>query len=271
MFVQRGCAKAEMVMGENSRLPAVVKDFPGPALRAFVDAVWPPQCPSCGSRILQNGLLCAQCWSEIHFISDPICDRCGMPFDYDLGEAALCLRCQSHPPAYRRARAAFRYDSHSRGLILALKHGDRLETAVPLAEWMMRAGARLLEEAELIVPVPLHRTRLFARRFNQSAVLAQRLSEKATVPCEPTVLRRTRRTPIQGMLTRRQRILNVQGAFSVTPRNQPLIENRQVLLVDDVLTTGATAESCVRTLILSGAANVDVLSVARVVRPGQLP
>lgn len=258
-------------MGENSRLSVVMKGLRGPAVRAIVDAVWPPQCPSCGARVLQNGLLCARCWSEIHFISDPLCDRCGLPFDYDVGEAALCLRCQARPPAYSRARAAFRYDDHSRGLILSLKHGDRLETALPLAEWMIRAGARLLEEAELIVPVPLHRSRLFARRFNQSALLAQRLSEKSEVPYEAAVLRRVRRTPSQGSLTRRQRILNVQGAFSVPARNRPLIENRQILLIDDVLTTGATAESCVRALTMSGAAGVDVLSVARVVQPGQLP
>lgn len=271
MFVQHGPAKAEMVMGDKMRLLASVKEWPRPALQAFVDGVWPPQCPSCGARVEQSALLCAQCWSEIHFISDPLCGQCGLPFDHDMGEDALCLRCQAHPPAYRRARAAFRYDDHSRGLVLGLKHGDRLESAIPLADWMMRAGGCLLNEADLIVPVPLHRSRLFARRFNQSALLAQRLSEMTKVPYGPSVLRRVRSTPSQGSLTRRQRILNVQGAFSVTPRSRALIENRRVLLIDDVLTTGATAESCARALTRSGASDVDVLSVARVVQAGQLP
>ncbi len=271
MFVPRSRAKAEIAMGEKMRLSAPVGRWSAEILRAVVDAVWPPQCPSCDARVLQSGLLCARCWSEIHFISDPICERCGLPFDHDMGDGALCLRCESHPPAYRMARAAFRYDDHSRGLVLALKYGDRLETAIPLAEWMLRAGRRLLGAADLIVPVPLHRSRLFSRRFNQSALLAQRLSEKSKIPYEPTVLRRVRRTPSQGSLTRRQRIANVKGAFSVAPRNRILIENRQILLIDDVLTTGATAESCVQALIRSGASDVDVLSVARVVQPWQLP
>jgi ComF family protein len=172
----------------------------------------------------------------------------------------------ANPPAYGRARAVMRYDDNSRRLILAFKHADRLDMGPSLAAWSARAGAELLESADLIAPVPLHRFRLWRRRYNQAAVLAMALSNVAGRPVLIDLLRRVRSTPSQAGLSASQRRRNVQGAFAVRASRAAGLKAKRVLLIDDVMTTGATVESCARALLAAGAAQVDILTIARVVQ-----
>jgi ComF family protein len=247
---------------------------PGAALRRAgalaLDSLLPPRCLSCGVQVDRQGALCPSCWTEVAFVEAPVCARCGLPFEVAVEPDAICGACARREPAFRLARAALRYDDGSRRLILALKHGDRTDAARPFARWMARAGRPLLAEAELIVPVPLHWTRLVRRRFNQAALLAHALAAESGATVAPDLLVRRRRTPSQGGLTARQRALNVRGAFAVQPKRRPRVEGRRVLLVDDVMTTGATIEACTRALHRAGAADVDALVLARVVRPSMI-
>lgn len=234
-------------------------------LRVVVDAVLPPLCLCCGIQVGEPGTLCPDCWSKLDFLGPPCCDACGHPFELDPGEAAWCGACARSRPEFRRARAVFRYDDASRPLVLRFKHADRTEAAPAFARWMARAGASLLAEADLVVPVPLHRWRLLTRRYNQAALLANALGRLAAVPVAPDLLVRRRRTPPQGYLGREARERNVKGAFAVRPAKLHLVHGRTVLLVDDVLTTGATVGECARVLLKAGAAAVDVVTLGRVV------
>jgi ComF family protein len=199
-----------------------------------------------------------------------MCTHCGYPLELGVGfdeAAGLCGACVRQPPVFERARAVFAYDAASRGLILGFKHADKTHGAPAYAQWMARAGSGLLDEAELIVPGPLHRWRLFARRYNQAALLASGLARVGGKIFMPDLLVRTRATPSQGRLSRRARLLNVRGAFAVNVRRRHMLKGRRVLLVDDVYTTGATVDAATRALMAGGAAAVDVLTLARVVRP----
>ena len=201
------------------------------------------------------------------FLEGALCAHCGAPFDIDPGAESVCGPCYARPHAFDRARALVRYDDASKGLILAFKHGDRLDHAPAFARWMERIGRPLLAEADLIVPVPLHRWRLWARRYNQAAILAERLARGAAKPFEPLALERKRATPSQGaMANAKARRRNVLGAFGVPPVKTALIRGKRVLLVDDVFTTGATLDACARALKRAGAREVDALTLARVVR-----
>jgi ComF family protein len=234
-------------------------------MRVAIDAVLPPLCLSCGALVAEPGALCPACWERIGFLARPHCEACGHPFEIDVGEAALCGHCLAQAPLWRRARAVFRYDDCSKALVLRFKHGDRLEGAHSFARWMARAGAELVADADVIVPVPLHRFRLLARRYNQAALLAVALGKLAGKAVEPDLLLRRRRTPAQGHLNREERRRNVKGAFAVRERKLPLIAGKTVLLVDDVFTTGATVAECARVLTKAGAVSVDVLTLGRVV------
>jgi ComF family protein len=236
------------------------------AAGAALDLVLPPRCLACGVTVAAVQALCPACWSEIAFLGPPQCACCGRPFAEAAGEETLCGACLKRRPLYRRARAVCRYDEASKGLILAFKHGDRTDCAPALARWLARAGAGLIEDCELMAPVPLHWTRLFTRRFNQAAMLALAAGRLADKPVVPGLLERRKRTPPQGRGTRDQRRRNVAGAFAVAPRHRPLVADRRILLIDDVLTTGSTAEACTRALLGAGAASVDVLTLALVVR-----
>ena len=238
--------------------------------RAALDLVLPPRCLQCGVPVTGSVALCSDCWAQVTFLGPPQCACCGRPFAVAVAPAAapdtMCGACLLRRPLYARARAVFRYDDASKGLIIAFKHGDRTDSAPALAQWLARTGAPLIEDAALIVPVPLHWTRLFQRRFNQAAMLALALGRRSGKPVLPDALERRKRTPPQGRSSRDQRRRNVAGAFAVSRRHRAAIADRRVLLIDDVLTTGATIEACCRALLGAGAASVDVLTLALVVR-----
>jgi ComF family protein len=235
--------------------------------RAALDALLPPRCLKCGAMVGEPGTLCPGCWSKVAFIAPPVCAACGYPFEFAAGEDALCGACMRERPAFARARAAIVYDDASRPLILAFKHGDRTDAAPAFARWLARAGGELIDAADLIVPVPLHWMRLFRRRYNQAALLGGALAKLTHRPMRPDVLRRRRATPSQGRLGREARLRNVRGAFALARTGRARLEGRRVLLVDDVLTTGATVSACAEALLGGGASAVDVLTLARVVRP----
>lgn len=240
--------------------------------QAALDLVLPPRCLSCGAQTGSPGL-CPPCWRGLSFIDGAQCAACGLPFDLPIGAGNLCGPCLARPPAFERARAALVYDEASAALILPLKHGDRLDGAPIYGAWMARAGARLIAEAEVITAVPLHRWRLLRRRYNQAAVLAlaiatDRAARGLGAPqVVPDLIRRVRATPSQAGLDASARRANLRGAFAPHPGRRAQIAGRGVLVIDDVMTTGATAEAMARALKGAGASAVDILALAQVARP----
>jgi len=237
------------------------------ALGTVADLFLPPVCIACRARIESHGLLCGDCFAKIDFIAPPLCDRLGVPLPYDTGEPYLSAAAIAAPPVYDRARAVARYSETMRDLIQSFKYRDRQEGLSLFSRWLARAGAELLSDADLIVPVPLYRSRLWWRRFNQSAMLAQGLSRVTGVPADCFVLKRVRRTASQVGLSPEQRKRNVAGAFRIEPSRAGAVKGKTIIVVDDVVTTGATAEACARVLKRAKAARVDVLTLARVVEP----
>lgn len=236
--------------------------------RRVLDALLPPRCLGCGVVVEDPGALCVACWDKIGFIAAPHCARCGLPFELAPVEsmhapALECASCMAHEPRFDRARAAMRYDEGARGLVLRFKHADATHAAPGYARWMARAGAELLADCDLIAPVPLHRWRLLWRRYNQSALLALALGRIADRPVVPDLLVRRRHTPSQGRLDRARRHANVARAFALRPAYAASIKGKRVLLVDDVMTTGATLDACARALRQAGAASVWALTFAR--------
>ena len=252
----------------DARATAIVglQTFVAGLARSGLDLVYPPGCLACGRAVSRQEGLCSACWRGMRFIERPFCERLGTPFAQDLGPGLLSPEALAEPPAYGRARAVARFeDGPARLLIHRLKYGDRVELARPLGRWMARAGADLLADADVIVPVPLHRRRLWSRRFNQAAALAAEVARVCGVPSDPLLLARIKATATQVGMTRAQRRDNVQGAFRVPDIAAARLGGRRVLLIDDVLTTGSTLNAAARVLLRSGAASVDVLVFARVV------
>jgi ComF family protein len=232
--------------------------------RAALDVVMPPLALD-GARFAaptQSRGLTAAAWGQVRFIEAPVCDACGAPQPYDAG--APCPACQAHKRRFDHARAAVIYDEASRDLILKLKRADRTDLAGLFAAWLSRAAPDLLAEADAIVPVPLHPIRLVTRRFNQAAEIARPLARRAGLAYWPGVIVRRRNTPSQGGKSGSGRRRNMAAAFQVPRHAWPKVAGKTILLVDDVLTTGATAEACARVLKAAGAARVDVATVARV-------
>jgi ComF family protein len=232
--------------------------------RLVLDIALPTLCIACREPVAGVGV-CAGCWAKLSFIAQPYCPRLGIPFVYDPGPGLLSMEAIADPPAYQRARAAVRYDDVARTLVHALKYHDRTDLAPAMGRWMARAGEELLGEADVLVPVPLHWRRGWSRRYNQSGALACVIERQCGVPVARDVLRRIRPTQQQVGLSRSQRASNVQGAFKVSPEKAHAIQGRRVVLVDDVLTSGATTDACARALLRARAAQVDVLVFARVV------
>ncbi|MGA8075829.1 MAG: ComF family protein [Xanthobacteraceae bacterium] len=250
-------------------LPAQVRraaDAIRAVFRTALDLALPRLCPGCREPVEGRGL-CPACWSKLSFITRPYCERLGIPFVYDPGPGILSMEAIAEPPAYQRARAAVRFDEIARALVHALKYNDRLDLAPTMAGWMNGAGRELLADADALVPVPLHWRRLWARRFNQSAMLAAAVSAESGVPVVAGALKRIKPTLQQVGLSRSERAANIQGAFRVPPESRGTIAGRRLVLIDDVLTSGATVNGCARALLRAGAANVDVLIFARVAEP----
>lgn len=232
--------------------------------RTLVDLVLPPRCPGCRIIVDGDGYFCSDCWQTLVFITAPLCAACGTPFVHDIGAEARCGGCLAAPSRFDTARAALVYGGAARSVLLALKHGDREHLARVMAPHMIRAAGAMLAPGALLVPVPLHRWRLWRRGFNQAAVLARQVAILSGLDVDPTVLVRVRATQSSQGMNRTARAANVRGAFRVIDRSR--IKGRDVVLIDDVLTTGATADACAHRLRRAGARRVDVLTFARVVR-----
>jgi ComF family protein len=239
--------------------------------RLALEFALPLLCPSCREPLGEGVGLCASCWSRLSLIEPPYCARLGIPFVFDPGAGLLSMEAIANPPAYDRARAAVRYDDVAASLVQQLKYGDRLDLAPMMGRWMARAGRELLADANGVVPVPLHWRRLWARRFNQSAALAGAISALCGVPVMHGGLKRVRATPQQVGLSKAERADNVQGVFRVPAEQKAEITGQRIVLVDDVLTSGATVDACARALLRAGAAHVDVLVFARVVANSRVP
>ncbi|MEJ0022269.1 MAG: ComF family protein [Alphaproteobacteria bacterium] len=231
------------------------------------DLIWPPRSLLSERIVSRPGAIEPELWSQLEFLASPCCFRCGFPFEVDAGEDAVCGACAAEEPAYHRARAALAYDDHSRRLVLDLKRGGRRDGLPVFAAWMNQAGAPLIAEADFIAPAPLHWMRLASRRFNQAAWLAQALGALTGKRVLYGALKRVKRRRSQAGLDASQRRRNVAGAFRASSGSAKLIAGKSILLIDDVFTTGATMEACARVLKRAGAARVDVLTLARVVRP----
>jgi ComF family protein len=240
------------------------------AAKLALDIALPTLCVACRDPVEGDGV-CADCWGKMSFIAPPFCPRLGIPFVYDPGPDMLSMEAIANPPAYARARAAVRYDDVARTLVHALKYQDRTDLAPAMGRWMARAGRELLDGADLLVPVPLHWRRGWSRRYNQSGVLARVIENESGVAVAAEALRRIRPTEQQIGLSRPQRASNVQGAFKVAPDRQHLVSGRRIVLIDDVLTSGATVDACARALLRAKAAAVDVLVFARVVDSHRTP
>jgi ComF family protein len=239
------------------------------AVRRALDLVLPPRCAACDNPVEAQGQLCAECFGRTQFITSPFCARCGVPFaSVEQGGADnLCPGCADHAPVFRQARAALRYDEQARRLILPLKHSDRVELAAILAPMMARAGAGVLQQADVLVPVPLHRRRLFDRKYNQAAVLAFAIGRLVRRAVAPDAMIRIRRTAPLDDKSPEERAREVAGSFQVRGARRDVVCGRTVLLIDDVMTSGATANACAAALLDSGAVAVDVLVAARVPDP----
>lgn len=235
----------------------------GNVAKPVLDLLFPPLCIGCRASVGEAGF-CSDCWSGITFLDGPGCACCGIPFPVALEGENLCAACLAKPPAFDSARAIMAYDDKSRGAILGLKHADRLDLVPGFARWLGRTGRQTLAQCDLVVPVPLHRWRLWQRRYNQAAELGRALAREWRLVFDP-VLVRSRATPSQGaMASAKARRRNVQRAFRIS--DPARVKGKSVLLLDDVMTTGATVEACARALKRAGAARVHVLVLARVVK-----
>ncbi|MGX9390410.1 ComF family protein [Nitrobacteraceae bacterium UC4446_H13] len=257
----------------NGRLRSALRACHGFAARlprAVLDVALPTLCAACREPVAGDGL-CATCWGQLSFIELPFCPRLGIPFVYDPGPDILSMQAIADPPAFHRARAAVRYDDIAKTLVHALKYQDRTDLAPTMGRWMARAGNELLADADLLIPVPLHWRRAWSRRYNQSGALAKIIAKHGHAAVAGDVLRRVRPTQQQIGLSKTERAANVQGAFAVALDKIADIHGRHIVLIDDVLTSGATADACARALLRAKAKQVDVLVFARVVDTLQNP
>lgn len=232
-----------------------------------LDIVLPPLCLSCDAPLADHDALCPACWRQIRFIRAPLCDHLGIPLAYDTGAPMLSAAAIANPPVYDRARAVAAFDGPMRKLIHDLKFHDSHNARRLFGRWLTDAGQDLIRDAQIIVPIPLSRRRLLWRRFNQAQFLASEVGRRSDLAVAPFALVRSRNTKSQVDLTRAERKSNIAGAFRVTPHGQAIVAGKAVLLIDDVVTTGATVSEAAKVLKAKGAARVDVLSLALVCDP----
>jgi ComF family protein len=233
--------------------------------KGAVDLMFPAQCVACRTVVSEAATLCGSCWRAMPFISRPFCERLGSPFAVDIGGALLSPTAIADPPVFERARAVAAHDGIARDLVHQLKFRDRQDLALAMGGLMHQAGHELLADADMLVPVPLHWSRRWTRRFNQSLMLANVVSRRGGPPVDCDMLLRRKRTKQQIGLTKAERQSNLQGAFHVPDEKKASLAGRRVLLVDDVLTTGSTANAAARILLKAGAKSVDLLTFTRVV------
>jgi ComF family protein len=238
-------------------------------LQDALQVLYPPQCISCGAPVTSDFGLCGACWRETPFVAGLVCDRCGVPLPgSDTGETVHCDDCMTIARPWGQGRAALGYRDNGRRLVLALKHGDRMDLARPASSWMLKAARPILQPETLVVPVPLHWLRLIRRRFNQAALLSRTIARSAGLDHCPDALIRHRSTGTQEGKTRDARFANLVGAFSVPQRREAVVEDRNILLVDDVMTSGATFAAATEALFVAGARSVNVVCLARVAKDG---
>ncbi len=231
------------------------------------DFLVPPSCLHCDAAIVEQGALCAKCWQSIRFITRPYCEVLGTPFAFDLGDNVVSADAIAQQPPFQKARSAVLYDDLPRKLISRLKYEDRPDLSSVLARWMQPAMVELCHDNPLIIPIPLHQLRLIQRRFNQSALIACALAKFSGLDFHPIAITRIKNTRPQVGLTRKGRAENVRGAFRVSPHGAMAMAKRPVILVDDVVTTGATVAAASRACLRAGASAVQVISFARVADP----
>ncbi len=240
-----------------------------PFWQGAIDFLLPPRCPVSGDIVSHDGLCASHIWSALDFIAAPFCQRCGVPFDFSASQGdAQCDLCQENPPVYYQARSAMIYNDVARQMILAFKHGDQAHLASAFVPWLLQAGREMLDQADYLIPVPLHYWRQVKRRYNQSLLISRALGASSQVPVMAKGLVRHRSTPSQGGLSAAARMDNVKDAFRVLPSYETMLAGKKVILVDDVYTTGATVQACSRALLDAGAAQINVLSLARVLSSG---
>tara|TARA_R110002095_G_scaffold168819_3_gene146526 strand:- start:540 stop:1277 length:738 start_codon:yes stop_codon:yes gene_type:complete len=233
-------------------------------VQSGVDLILPPRCSLTGDIVDAQGMLSARAWGGLHFVSDPYCAHCGVPFEFESG--STCLDCMDHTPPFSMARAALVYNDTSRDLILGFKHGDKTHVVRSFVPWLKKAGAPMWGAADYLIPVPLHARRLIARRYNQAALISGALSAAVGVAHLPRAMRRIRATASQGHLSTEARAKNVRKAFDIYPEFSEILRGKNIVLIDDVYTTGATLRECTQTLKQHGAADVRVLTLARVLK-----
>ncbi|MDR2782119.1 MAG: ComF family protein [Holosporaceae bacterium] len=229
-------------------------------LNAF-DVCFPLMCCNCGEIVDSEGI-CPKCWKKIKWISEPKCKICGTPFEVNITE--ICVNCLNNRPNFDQVIAVFEYDDSSRNILLKFKHGDATYLCPQLATWIYRASKDAIQNADLLVPVPIHFFKRLKRKYNQSELLARELEKMSGITYEPRILQKSKRTPQQEGLSKNMRLQNVRGSFSVNEKYESILQQKTVVLVDDVLTTGATANECAKVLKKHGAEKVIVLVVARV-------
>lgn len=237
-----------------------------PTFANYLNLILPPRCPITGEIVDTQGVMSSQAWRGLVFISDPRCDHCGIALDFETVDNAKCNQCIDKPPVFYSARAALVYNDTSRNLILGFKHGDKTHLIQSFMPWLRHAGRDLFVRADYLVPVPLHPMRMIARRYNQASLISGALSRAVNIAHLPDALYRVRSTPSQGHLTSDERINNVHNAFDVNPKSAIKIKGKNLVVVDDVYTTGATVNECAKVLYGYGAKNVSILTLARVIQ-----
>lgn len=227
--------------------------------------IYPPKCLLCDCLISENGYLCSKCWSKINFISKPYCNMCGFPLDASDCEDVSCMICIYKKPAFNSLRAVMHYDEHSKKLITRFKYSDKTNLSITLGKWLATIGKNLLNQTDYLTPVPLHKFRLITRKYNQAALLCTAMNKNYNKQILFDAIIRTKNTKPQATMTKKKRLNNVKSAFKINPKIHSKIEGKNIILVDDVITTGATIEACAKVLYLAGAKSVDVLVVAKTV------
>lgn len=237
------------------------------ALQTVFETIYPPQCLGCGVMVTENAGLCGACWSDTHFISGLVCHKCGLPLPgEDLGNEELCDDCLKTARPWLRGRAVLVYKGAGRKLVLRLKHADRSEIVDPAARWMARQTKDLVTSKTVVAPIPLHWRRYFRRRYNQSSLLAGSLANLLDRPCVHDLLTRTKATTSLDGKTRDERFEVLNQSISATQRNKGKIRGADILLVDDVMTSGATFAAATEACYVAGANSVCIVALARVIK-----